>query len=72
MVRDNNGNPVAGAKVFDATYGGNPAVTDANGGYRLAQRQPGTHNLCADGSAAPVSPPDRTATSTSAGSPTYR
>jgi Carboxypeptidase regulatory-like domain len=56
VVRDNNGNPVAGAKVFDATYGGNPAVTDANGVYRLAQRQPGTHNLCADGSAAPVTP----------------
>ncbi|HEU5269833.1 MAG TPA: carboxypeptidase-like regulatory domain-containing protein [Jatrophihabitans sp.] len=54
VVRDHNGNPVSGAKVFNGSYGGNPAVTDTNGGYRLAKLPAGTYSLCVDGSAAPV------------------
>jgi len=55
VVRDHNGNPVVGAKVYDTNYGVPPIVTDAQGRYRFANLPAGGHTLCADGSAAPAS-----------------
>ncbi len=55
VVRDHNGNPVAGVKVYDTNYGVEPLVTDAQGAYRFANLPAGGHSLCVDGSAAPAS-----------------
>lgn len=55
VVRDLAGNPVAGVSVQNFSLGGNPAVTDATGRYRVTGLYSGSYYFCADGSSVPSS-----------------
>ncbi len=53
-VRNPAGSPVAGVSVQNFSNGGAPAVTDANGRYRVTGLRSGSYYFCADGSSVPA------------------
>lgn len=55
VVRAPSGTPVAGVPVQNWTLGGEPAVTDATGRYRITGLRSGSYYLCPDGSSVPPS-----------------